>query len=457
MDETRFQEAKQAYDAGDYRAAAKGFLAAAGRGTEGNGAAYHMAGNALMRLRRYADAVVVYGHALQDSQYDRRGSLLANLAAAYVAQGDYAEGVARYREALEDPGYTSHYRALQGMASALLEMGRIEDAASAFRQAALDSGNPDPGKALNNLGLCFMSLGRAADAVEAYKAALAFDAYKGRGRTLANLGIAFSALGEHEEAVRAFEKSVQLHGYKLTGSALTAFEKSRTVLSSKVSSSSAFETSQTDEMSPLGGVTGSPEMTHAAGAELSGTSSSKLPSGVPVALDDTGELIGAAELESEFFTRTEQDMKEADRELRRRERQLRRAERDPWQMAVRITAAVIVVVGTLAALYFSGYGFPTQTMTVKGMLSARAQGEPVDDFWVAVPTEDVDKEMAKIPPIKDYSVDGVERAARTSRVRVTVTPENGVPLNYEISLSREGVGWKVSGVLSDWRPRGDTP
>ncbi len=457
MDETRFQEAKQAYDAGDYRAAAKGFLAAAGRGTDGNGVAYHMAGNALMRLRRYADAVTVYGHALRDDLYDKRGPALANLAAAYAAQGDYAEAVVRYREALEDPGYDSHYRALQGMAGALLEMGRIEDAASAYRQAALDSDNPDSGKALNNLGLCFMSLGRATDAVEAYKAALGFDAYEGRGKALANLGIAFCALGEHAEAVRAFEKSVQLHGHELTGHALRALEDSRDALSTAEPSREVVEGWQTGETPPLDAV---PGLSDAMFVGDVGTTHPPVPTvtgGVPTAQGDTGVLFGEGELESAFFTRTEQDMKDADRELRRRERQLRRDERSPWRTTTTVAAAVIVVLGTLAALYFSGYGFPTQTMTVESMLSARAQGDPVDGFWVAVPNEDVDKEMAKIPPIKEYLVEGVERAARTSRVKVTVTPENGVPLSYEISLSREGAGWKVSGVANDWRPTGDVP
>ncbi|MDZ4180984.1 MAG: hypothetical protein U1E29_17425, partial [Coriobacteriia bacterium] len=85
MDQALFQEAKQSYEAGDYRAAAKGFLAAAGRGTDGNGAAYHMAGNALLRLRRHADAVTVYGHAMRDELYEKRGALLVNMAAARVA------------------------------------------------------------------------------------------------------------------------------------------------------------------------------------------------------------------------------------------------------------------------------------------------------------------------------------------------------------------------------------
>src|SRR5664280_914057 len=121
VDQSRFQEAQQAYDAGEFRTAAKGFLASASRGPEGNGAAYHMAGNALMRLRRYQDAVTVYGHALRDELYEKRGAVWANLGKAYVELGEYAEAVKAYESALEEQDYATQYKAYQGMAGALLE------------------------------------------------------------------------------------------------------------------------------------------------------------------------------------------------------------------------------------------------------------------------------------------------------------------------------------------------
>lgn len=447
MDDALFREAKQAYDAGDYRAAAKGFLAAAGRGVEGNGAAYHMAGNALMRLRRHADAVTVYGHALRDALYDRRGAVSANLAAAHVALGDYADAVERYRAAAEEPDYGAHYKAYQGMASALIEMGHYEEAAVAYRQAALDSDNPDPGKALNSLGLCFMALGRPGDAVEAYKAALGFDSYAGRGKALANLGIAFNALGEHREAVKAFEKATQLHGHTLTPSALAAFEASQAAITAP--GREVVEGWQTGDIPAVGAPVSSP--LEAPTANL----------GVPANVSDagtTGELFGDTPMDSEFFTRTDQEMKEVDRAARREERLARQAERNPWQLPATIVAAVLVVVAVIAAVYFSGYGFPTQTMTVEGMLAARAEGESVAGYWVAVPSADVDKEMSKIPAmIKEYQTGAVDRAATTSKVAVTVTPENGTPLRYSITLSREGVGWKVSGIVNDWAASDDGP
>ena len=179
VDQARFDEALKSYEGGDYRQAAKGFLSAAGRGTAGNGSAYHYAGNSLMRLRRWRDAVTVYGHALRDEAYTKRGAVFSNLGQAYTHLAEYTDAVDAYNHALEETDFTAKYKAHQGMAAAYLEMGKHEEAASEYRTAALDPANPDPGKALVNLGLCFMALNRPADAVESYKAALGFDELRG--------------------------------------------------------------------------------------------------------------------------------------------------------------------------------------------------------------------------------------------------------------------------------------
>ncbi|MBU4555777.1 MAG: tetratricopeptide repeat protein [Actinobacteria bacterium] len=443
MDQARFSEAKAAYDSGDFRTAAKSFLAAAGRGTDGNGAAYHMAGNSLMRLRRHADAVTVYGHALRDELYEKRGAIQANMAAAQVALGEYAEAVEGYRAASEESDYPTPHKALQGMAGALVEMGRYEEAAGAYRQAALDSDNPDPGKSLNNLGLCFMAIGRPGDAVEAYKAALGFDTYAGRGKALANLGIAFAAMGEHKEAVKAFEKATQLHGHPLSQPAIDTFESSRAALTSP--QREVVDGWQTGEIppviSPVTSVMDDDEP----------TLSYVPPSGDPAS---TGELFGDTE-ESAFFTATEDELKEQDRAQRREQRDARREQRNPWQLPLTIVVAVLVLLSFLAALYFAGYGFPTQKMTAEGMLTSRAEGQPVDGYWVAVPKGDVEKEMSKVPAmIKDFQVGPIDRSARTSKVDITVTPQNGAPLRYTVTVTREGVGWKVSGIENDWGTSG---
>jgi len=454
VDEARYNEALKHYNEKDYRAAAKGFLAAAGRGIEGNGLAYHMSGNSLLKLRRYADAITVYGHALRDETYLKSGAVHANLATAYSAQGDYQQAVTCFREALADVGYTAQYRALQGMAAALLQMGKVEEAAVSYRQAALDADNPDPGKALNNLGLCFMALGRPADAVEAYKAALGFDTYSSRGKALANLGMAFSALGQHKDALKSFEKAVELHSFQLGPAALAAMEQSSAALESDATPKrEIIEGWRTGELDPVSaslqatGPLGSDDMpSHEPSAYLG-----EVPD---VSSEEASEEAAEGDV-SAFFTRTDEEMKVMDRAESKRKRIERESGSGRWRRVATIASIIIVVAGVAAALYFSGYGFPTQVMTVDGMLEAHAEGLSVDGHWVAVPSADVAQEMAKLPPIQSHTIQAIERSANRSYVKITVTPRSGEPLKYEVTLLREGVGWKVSGIANRWSTPAD--
>lgn len=518
MDASQFQEAQRAYDAGDFRTAAKGFLSAAGKGSAGNGAAYHMAGNALMKLRRHTDAITVYGHALRDDTYGRRGTVLANLGAAYSAQGDYVEAIRHYEAALAEPDYDCPSKAWQGIAKAYMERGHVDEAAVAYRKAAIDPGNPEPGKALVNLGLCFMALGRPADAVEAYKAALGFDTYKARGKALSNLGQAYTAMGEYDEAVKAFEKAVQLHAHQLSPAAREAYEDARAHATPGVSAdpeeagpplfvpepqpaaaqpqapaqpqplvppgtevrrstqdSSPFapvsqrqtvdgwESGQMPaaltDMPPGGWETTELAALTGAAAQFSETPAYAAPAGTDDApgayaqADRAARELGFGDESavSDFFSRSEEDMKARDREMRR---QKRAENRTGLKTAFGIAVAVFTLAAVLGAAYWFGFGWPTQETTVTALLENYAAGRPVEVYWVAVPDKDVAKEMAKVPPVKEFTLGGVVRGRDTSEVRITVTPEQGAPLTYVVTLSREGVGWKVSGIDNDWRSTG---
>lgn len=440
MDQNRFQEAQVAYDAGDYRSAAKQFLASAGRGAEGNGAAYHMAGNSLCRLRRFQDAVTVYGHALRDPLYERRGAVQGNLGAAYVALGEYAQAVNAYEAALAEPDYTTHYKALQGLAGALLERGKIEDAAVNYRKAALDANNPDPGRALVNLGLCFMGLGRPADAVEAYKAALGFEDYKGRGKALSNLGQAYTSLGEYSDAAKAFEKATQLHGYHLPPAAAAAFDTARDACGDDRETVDGWETG---EIAPV---------LVASDAGTADTTVGEAGVGADTGTSTGTDALGFGDeaAVSDFFNITEDQMLVRDREARRAARNVD-APGAGIRALIFVAVAALLVGGLIGGGYALGFGWPTQKATVSSMLTAHGTGGSTGKYWIAAGTADVSREMAKVPPLQTFSVDGVQRAAQTSVVLVTVTPKSGAPLHYRITLAREGVGWKVTGIENDWR------
>lgn len=433
MDEARLKQADAAYEAGDWRTAAREYLAAAhGADDEGSGRTYHMAGNALMKLRRYADASTVYARAAKDPDYDRRAVVLTNLGGALAAEGRYSEAVDAYRAALADPANEAPHKAQQGLAGALFDMGRYEEACLAYRDASWAPGNPDPGKALNNLGLCFMATGKPEDAVEAYKAAVNVDGYAAKGKASANLGLAYAAMGFHDEAVRAFEAARDVHDYELAGVALSTYEASKHV-AGPADEPDTVEGWATGE---LGDPDAAPERPEPAPAPLEPA---------PLAADD----------DDAFFTRTEQEARDVGKQAAREERRRKLSGRG---LALRIGAAVLavlLVLGGLAGAWYVGVGYPTQAATVSGMLDAYRAGTDVAGFWVAVPPTDVKQEMRKLPArFESYEIDGGEAGPATATAKVTVRMQKNATLSYTISLVREGVGWKVNGIQNDWRSTG---
>jgi tetratricopeptide (TPR) repeat protein len=285
-----------------------------------------------------------------------------------------------------------------------------------YRAAALEAANPEPGKSLNNLGLCYSSQKRYDEAVEAFRAALDVDGYSGKGKAAANLGLALCALGRPAEAIEAFDRATGEYQHALGPQALEAYDACRRAVAEPV-----------------------PET-------VEGWRTGEMP---PVFVEEDEEALA-------FFTRTEEDMKQVDREARRAERAARREQQGLFVRIGSLVAIAAVVVGLLGFLWVSGIGFPTQQMTVKGLLEAHRAGKPVDGYWVAVPSVDVEKEMSALPPrFRSYEIGAIDRSAKTSAIEVTIVLEQGAPLSYKVSLAREGVGWKVSGIANDWRSTGD--
>jgi tetratricopeptide (TPR) repeat protein len=434
MDDARLASGDKAYAAGDWRAAAREYLAAVHDGpAEGTGRAYHMAGNALIKLRRNTDASTVYGHGLKDETYDKRAVVFTNLGGALAADARYSDAVEAYQAALDEPGNESPWKAHQGLAGALFDMGRYEEACQAYREATWAQGNPDPGRALNNLGMCFMALGKPEDAVEAYKAAVNVAGYAAKGRASANLGLAYAAMGFGDEALRALEAARVEHAYELTGSALAAYQAAK-------------------------GVTGPlPDQ-----EKVEGWSTGELP---PVSDDAAASAPWVAsepliapivdEEEATFFTRTEDEARVAGKRAAQDER---RAKATGPGLALRIGLAILIVLlvlGGVAGAWFLGVGYPTQTATVSDMLDAYKAGSNYASYWVAVPQTDIKQEMRLLPARFDsYAVDRVEGGPTTSVARIVIRLQQDATLTYQISLVREGVGWKVNGITNDWRSTG---
>jgi tetratricopeptide (TPR) repeat protein len=445
VDQAHFAAGEAAYEAGDFDAAAREYLAAVfGTPATGSGRAYHQAGNALVKLKRYDDAATVYAKALDDSSYDLYAVVAGNLGAALSAAGRHAEALTSFDTALADPAYPTAYKALQGRAGALYELERYSDAATAYREAAWADGNPDPGRALNNLGLTFMALGKPQDAVEAFKAAIGVDGYSSKGRASSNLAQAYVEMGFFEEAVREFENARDRHGYVLAGDALAVYEKACVAARGDATAEIAPPIEPPEVETIEGWATG----------ELSSLTSLPDEEGAAPDEEKPGPDAGDEDV-ALFFSKSEAQMRVEDRDAKKSER---RAARTPARIAVRVLivlAIVVVVVGGSGGLIYLGYGYPTQEQTVTSLMNAYRSGTPYSDFWVAVPQTDVKQEMRQLPArFSSFSIQGVDRSALKSTARVVVKLDTGSPLVYDIQLVREGVGWKVDGISNAWSSTG---
>jgi len=433
VDDPHRTAGEAAYAAGDWDQAAVEFLASVhGLSAEGAGYALHQAGNALVKLGRFTDAATVYERAVLDSGYDRRAAVYANLGAALSAAHEYGRAADAYAAALADETYPTPYKALQGRAGALYELGRYEEAAVAYRQAAWADGNPDPGKAFNNLGLAFMAAGRPEDALEAFRAAIGIESYVAKGKANANLALAYSAMGFYEESVREFERARDVFGHELTGEMLVAYEEAQRKAGED-------RKSQTAPFEPLELET------------VDGWLTGEMPPAMPAEGDSNALPDADGEATQLFFDRSEDEMLVADRAERKAARSARLT---PRVIALRVgiaLLAVLAVVGVLGGLLYAGYGYPTQEQTVSGLMNAYRAGGPYTDFWVAVPQANVKQEMDQLPAkFASYRISGISRGARTSTVRVTVRFDSGAEMAYDVSLTREGVGWKVMGIKNAW-------
>lgn len=505
MDAEKFKAAQEEYKKGDYRLAARGFLESTEPGTPiSNGAAYHMAGNSFMRLKRYEDAITVYEHALKDDTYLRRASVEGNLANAYLKAGEYDTAISHYQAALEEPDIRCPYKCYQGMGAALMEQGLFEQAAIAYRRSALDESNPEPGRSLVNLGLCLMSLHRPADAIEAYKAALGTDSYKNTGRALSNLGIAYFETQKWSQAIRAFEEAATLHGYKLSPSASALLEQARREFEAagsiepaeesensvdSVNSINLDDTSFDDDFTEevVSEVVAPAELSATVAADdiailaadLAGQSTDAF---IPVerdfedsSVEDTIHQPVSRVDEDEFYLEgqnlegghaaheaqqgvefgNENDVENffgrSEKEAAKLGKQKAKENRSRFgfvKWIIGVVLALAIIGGAAAGIYFTGFGVPTPKEVVSNAITAYNTGKAFESYWAD--TTNTVREMAAVPVPSKFTVDSVDVNGFKAVVNVKVKPESGTALAFRFNVVRSGIGWKISSVENEY-------
>lgn len=414
MNQQAYEMGKDAYQKGDWLLAATSLENAIGPG-ETNGEASHLIGNSYMRLGRYDDAAKAYRDALADTSYGKVGALSTNLGRALLAGGHPEEAVTALTGATQDESYGKAYKAYVALGSAYEQLGDVRSAGVAYRNAAIDEANPAPAGALSSLGSCFMRLGRPVDAVEAYRTALDFSSTQAaRNVVYRDLALAYVAANRMSEAVDAFNHATQDGTLKLSPETQATYDAAKRA----VASINARRASDTDALLANAGYEVAYDPLDPTGA--------------------SGELIPSPE-DTGFFEVKEEDIVAADKKRKKSHRGLR--------VFLVILIIVLVVLAGGAYAYYRGYGWPTQQEVVADLFQAKADGASLDDYLAPSLTDSQRSAIDQaLPASATAEVTGVDQSMSLSTAFVVATLPGGGQQSYTVTLGRDGIGWKVTGV-----------
>ncbi len=407
------------------------------------GLLYHQIGNCLVKLNDPNEAIHAYSQAMVDKSYDAAGSVSYNLGMVYASQGDFEDAITHFTAATQDSRYPTPYKAFIGLGNSLLKLGKSAEAGAAFRSAALDEMNPDPTKALLNLGVCFMALDRPQDAIASYESALQFDMKPAtRNKLFANMGQAYVAAGKMEKAVRAFESALADKTYVFNDAANVDYQRA-------VASMASGNTGEVEAVSPADPAPAA----DAAPARQNDLSGLDVPGdGVPLQaqpldpsqmgtmqLSETSimrEIAAAEQAGSQFFQDAEQDFQDWGQPLKKKRRHR------GLKVFLIILILIVIVAGGGAFAYTQGLGIPSKQDQVNALFA-----DPSSDVY-ASNIDDTKKQRIADTVVSGASVEvvGQENNLTTAEVYVKATTQQGGEVPYQISLVRDGIGWKVSSV-----------
>lgn len=443
MNNEVFQQAQTAYNAKDYASALQLFSSCMQDRVctpqPGEvGLLCHQMGNCLMKLGNNAEAINAYSQATGDTAYASQGAVNCNMGFAYAALRDYENAVAHFKNAANDAGYDSPYKAHLGMGNALLKLGKTAEAGVAFRESALDERNPDPTKALLNLGICFMTLNRPADAITSYESALQFPMKaETRNKLNANLGQAYVACGQMQKAVYAFEQALADKTYFLSDSASVDYQRAIGNVAQGTMEIPRQEETNYADASGFDVVADSYESDIYYGDD----------SYDPGHYDDnaSGAYLPERTYDSSqdaFFNASDEEVDSWSRNI---EVQKKRNRGCGFKIFIALMLVLVLALGGAIFVYTQGYGFPSQE-TVVSQFFADPQGS-ADSVLASTMTDKQKEEMyASLVSDSNVQIQGVNRSMSNATAYVVATTSAGGEVTYQVSLVRDGIGWKISSV-----------
>lgn len=450
MNNVLFQQARQAYVAKDYVSALEGFTQCLQGANTGDtlqagelGLLYHQIGNCLMKLHDYEEAIHAYTQATTDNAYDGTGSVNCNLGNSYAALHDYENAVKHFEIAVSDNKYGTPYKAYSGMGKAYLKLGKSNEAGMAFRAAAVDSTNPNPAQALLNLGICFMSLNRPEDAIASYESALQFNMTPAtKNKLYANLGQAYTTTGKMQKAVNAFEMALADKTYYLNYAASVDYQRAVGAVSQG--------TQVMDPITPgtTPGVTGALNDMSGLDVPADGT-----PQYFDTSVDQAEEnpyyMTDAYNVQDNYTSSDDRFLRATDQEIEEYSRKIAKQDRKRRNVGLKILVTLIVLIvlvaGAGVVAYWQGFGYPTQQSVVQKVFADPSTAS-TSSFASSLSSDSIESMLNSIVADPNATIDGVDRSMNSSTVYVSAKTDEGGSVQYKVSLSRDGIGWKVSNI-----------
>lgn len=399
------------------------------------GLLYHQIGNCLVKLDDPNEAIHAYSQAMVDNAYDALGSVSYNLGMVYASQHDFEDAIVNFKAAVDDPRYPTPYKAYQAMGNSLLKLGKSAEAGAAFRSAALDENNPDPTKALLNLGVCFMALDRPMDAIASYESALQFDmAPATRNKMFANMGQAYVAAGKMSKAQRAFESALSDGTYVFNDAANVDYQRAVAAVASGA-------TDESEVVSPASsGVT---QQNDLSGLDVPGDgvpygSQAIAPSEMgTMQMSETSIMNQVAAQQdpsqSAFFDNDGSQFQEWTKPKKKR-RGLR-------VFIVILILLILAAAGAGVFAYTQGYGYPSQETQVTALFA-----DPTNADVYASSVDESSRALLADTVAAGATIEilGQTNSLNSAVVYVQATTTEGGTIPYQITLVRDGIGWKVS-------------
>ena len=281
-----------------------------------------------------------------------------------------------------------------------------------------------------------MALDRPADAVSSYESALQFGMRSDlRNKLYANLGQAYTSTGQMQQAVQAFEMALADKTYYLNDAASVDYQRAVGAVAQGTAVMQPVDAPASVDMSGLDVPADGAPVYHETDYEAAANS--------PYYYSDTYNVQdGYASGDDRFFNATEAEIEQYSKGVARQDRKRR-------NVGLKLLVAFIVIILLLAAAavfaYTQGFGFPTQNAVVEQMFSNKDAAKTAL-FSSDLNDETIDAMLDPVVEDQAVKVDGVERSMNTSIAYVTAHTQEGGEVKYKITLSRDGVGWKIGNV-----------